>query len=121
MSLAATVEKAAVRALRSYGAPATLSRATQGDYDPATGASGWVTVSTPCRALLDASSLQGLGFRFGVDLVRAGDLKATLAGATPQQGDRLILPMGTFSIVAVRPTFVGAAAVLHECLVRGAA
>lgn len=117
MSLASTVQRSAAKALKSYGAPGTLTRVVPGAYDPVTGGSTQSTTSIPVSALLDASSLQGLGFKFGPDLVQGGDLKATLS-AEAVAGDSLTVAGGTFQVIAVRPSYVGATAVLWEALVR---
>ena len=118
MSLATVVAAAAKRALGAYGAPATLTHKTPGAYDPATGGASVTTTTTSVRALLDASSLVSLGFKFGQDLVRAGDMKATVTGVVPVEGDTLTLPLGTFTVIQVRPVYVQATQVLAECLVR---
>lgn len=118
MSLASMVQKQAQAALGRYGAPATLTHATPGAFDPATGTVTSTTTTASVRALLDASSLQGLGFKFGQDLVQGGDMKATVAGVIPEPGDTLAMAMGTFTVIAVRPSYVGDQAVMCECLVR---
>lgn len=118
MSLAGTVAGAAKRALGTYGAPGTLSHAEDGAYNPTTGATTTTTTTVSVRALLDGSSTTALGFKFGPDLVQAGDLKATIANAVPYVGDRLSLAAGIFTVVAVRPSYVVGTAVMWECLVR---
>jgi len=106
-----------------FGAPATLSQITPGTYDPNTGTSGaGTTVNTTCSAVLDASSMTGLGYQFGPDLVQEGSQKALLAGkglaVMPEPGDILTLAGVPWVIDAVRPTYSGAVAVLYELLVR---
>lgn len=118
MSLATVAAGAAKRALGAYGAPATLTRKTPGSYDPATGGVSNTTTTSSVRVLLDASSTTALGFKFNPDLVRSGDMLATVAGVAPAEGDTLTLAMGTFTVIAVRPVFVQATQVLAECLVR---
>lgn len=118
MSLATVVAGAAKRALGTYGAPATLTHKAPGAYDPATGGASVTTTTTSVRALLDASSTTVLGFKFGQDLVRAGDMLATVTGVVPVEGDTLTLAMGTFTVIQVRPVYVQATQVLAECLVR---
>lgn len=118
MSLARTVQKAAGRALKTYSAPGTLTHATPGSYDTNTGGVTNTTTTTSVRALLDASSLVGLGAKFGADLVRTGDMLATVAGVAPVEGDTLTLAMGTFKVIQVRPVYVQATQVMAECLVR---
>lgn len=118
MSLATVVAGAAKRALGAYGAPATLTHATPGAYDTNTGGVSTSTTTTSVRVLLDASSTTALGFKFSPDLVRNGDMLATVAGVIPAEGDTLTLGMGVFTVVQVRPVYVQATQVLAECLVR---
>ena len=120
MSLAGTVKNAAERAIKTYGAVGTLTRTVDGNFDPENGMLAQTTTTAAVRALLDASSPQGLGFKFGAELVQGGDLKATLAtkGVTPEVGDRLTLVSGSYAVIAVRPSYVGATPVMFECLVR---
>ena len=118
MSLAGVVASAAKRALGTYGAPGTLSHSTPGAYDTATGGVTTSTTTTSVRAVLDASSSVTLGYKFSPELVRSGDLLATVAGVVPVEGDTLTLAMGTFTVIQVRPVYVQATQVLAECLVR---
>lgn len=124
MSLATLAQNQAAMAINRYGAIATLAQVTPGTYDPSTGTTPDSTVTTPTRAILDASSLAGLGAKFGADLVRSGDLKATIPAkgltSDPKGGDQLTVRGSTLAVVAVRPLFVGASPVTYELLVRGA-
>lgn len=117
MSLAGTVLASASRALKTYGAKGTLAHSVAGPYDPATGGTSVVTSYRNVNALLDASSLAGLGYKFGQDLVQAGDLKATITG-TAEVGDVLTLAAGTFTVKAVQPSYVGDVVVTSDLLVR---
>lgn len=118
MSLATAVNQAAARAVKSYGVAATLAHVVPGVYDPATGTMGSTTATTACSAVRDASSTTALGFTFGQDLVKAGDMKAIVSGADPVAGDTLTLPDGAWVVVAVRPYYLGVESVAYECLVR---
>lgn len=118
MSLATVVAAQAKRALGAYGAPATLTHKTPGAYDPATGGVSNSTTTTSVRALLDASSSVTPGYKFNPELVRSGDLLATVAGVAPVEGDTLTLAMGTFTVIQVRPVYFQATQVMAECLVR---
>ena len=117
MSLAGTVQNAAARALKAYGASGTLTHTVPGAYDPTTGGTTASTTTRSVNALLDASSLVGLGHKFGQDLVQAGDLKATITG-TAEAGDVLTISLGAFTVKAVQPVYVRDVAVMSECLVR---
>lgn len=117
MSLAATLQKTAQKALKSYGAKGTLTHTTPGAYDPATGTTSNVQAVTPCSALLDASSLKTLGFKFGDGLVQAGDIMATVSGVVPVPGDVLAVAIGSFSVKDVRPQYLNADVVMCQCLI----
>ena len=118
MSLAATLQKTAQKALKSYGAKGTLTHTTPGAYDPATGTTSNVQTVTPCSALLDSSSLKTLGFKFGDGMVQAGDIMATVSGVVPVPGDVLAVAIGQFNVIDVRPQYVGSDVVMAQCLVR---
>jgi hypothetical protein len=123
VSLAATVQRTAIKALKSYGAAGTLSHIDTGGYDPATGTTtGAVTTVTPCSAMLDSSSLKTLGFKFGDGLVQGGDMMATLAGIVPAAGDILTINSGPYAapynVIAVQPQFIGSDVPMVVCLVR---
>jgi len=113
MSLATVVANAAKRAVKSWGAPGTLTHATPGSYDTNTGGVSVSTSTTSVRAVLD-----GAVNKFNPELVRSGDMRALLAGVTPAEGDVLTLAAGTFTVIEVRPTYVQATQVMAECLVR---
>ena len=113
MSLATVVAGAAKRALGAYGAPATLTHKTPGAYDPATGGVSTSSTTTSVRAVLDGA-VNG----FKPDLVRSGDMRASVEGVVPVEGDTLTLAMGTFTVIEVLPTYMQATQVLAECLVR---
>ena len=119
MSLASTVTKSAARAVKAYGAKGTLTHVTPGGYDPTTGTTtGAVTTVTPCSAVLDSTSLKTLGYKFGDGLVQAGDVLALVAGILPVAGDILAVATGSFVVISSRPTFLGDAVVVTDCLVR---
>ena len=113
MSVAAAVARAAKLAVKSWGAPGTLSHATPGSYDTNTGGVSVSTTTTSVRAVLDGS-VNG----FAPDLVRSGDMRALLAGVSPVEGDLLTLASGVYTIIQVRPTYVQDTQVVAECLVR---
>jgi len=113
MSLATVVANAAKRAVKSWGAPGTLTHSTPGIYDTNTGGGTVSTSTISVRAVLDGA-VNG----FNPELVRSGDMRALLAGVSPAEGDTLTLAMGTFTIIEVGPTYVQATQVLAECLVR---
>ena len=108
--------------LGELAATGTLTRKTLGTYDPATGGSLATTTTSPCKCVLDASSLKTLGYKFGEGLVRGGDLLALIpnSGLTfePAAGDTLTLAVGTFNVIGNHPVYGGASVLLHQLLVR---
>lgn len=108
--------------LGDLAAAGTLTRKTPGTYDPATGTSSVTTTTSACKAVLDATSIRSLGFKFGEGLVQAGDLMATIPSKglafNPAAGDTLTLTVGTFTLVSVSPTYAGSVPVMFACLVR---
>ncbi len=122
-ALESLVLNQAYAVMKRYGAKAMLTRTTLGAYDPESGTTGTgTTQSSGTFAILDATSLQALGFKFGNGLVRTGDLMATIPAKglafEPLALDGLTLPMGVFTVVDVRPTYAGATPVTYALLVR---
>ena len=122
MSLAKIASSAALRALKTYGAPATLTRVVPGAYDPATGGvTAGTTTTCNTSAVLDATA-KSLGFKFGEGLIQAGASMATLTAKgltfTPAPGDKFTVGAIAYVVIAVRPVWAGATAVLYELLVR---
>ena len=109
--------------LGELAAPAVLSHTTRGVHNSATGTPGVNTITT-CNtlAVLDATSMRGLGFKYGEGLVQGGDIDALVPGKgltfTPQPGDLITVAGTQYTIVTVRPTYAGAVAVTHSLLVR---
>ena len=92
------------------GAPVvTISRTAKGDYDPVTGTSAaGTTLSQTAKAKLD-SSWRSLGYRFGPDLVKTGDIAVTVPALglafDPSQGDKLTIGASVYTVADVRPSF----------------
>lgn len=122
MTLASTVQSSAYRAVKTYGAKGTLTQITNGVYNPATGTTSPVTVIANVSALMDATSLKTLGFKFGDGLIQSGDIQATIAAKglpfVPGLGNVLAVPQGTFTVRDSRPEWIGADAVIYNLLVR---
>lgn len=98
---------------RSYDllgcATVTITRTTKGtDYDPATGSSPESKATQTIKAKFD-SAWRTLGYKFGPDLVKTGDIAVTVPalGLTfdPSQGDKLTSGPNTYTVVDVRPSF----------------
>ena len=104
-----------------FGAAGTLTQATPGAFDPATGTASETTVTANVNAVMDAA-LKILGFKFSPDLIQSGDIMATISAKglpfIPAPGDVLVVPQGTFVVKETRPTWVGSTAVAYELLVR---
>ena len=73
--------------------------------------------------MLDSSSTSSLGFKFGADLVKTGDVSVMVpAMPKPLDLDRLTITRGdmagSFLVVGVKPTMAGEVAVSYTLLVR---
>lgn len=123
MSLGTVARSQAAAAIKRYGAAAKLTRTTKGQRDPATGQIPTTTEEFPTFAVLDSSSTSALGFKFGVDLVKTGDV-SVMVPATPKPValDRLTIlkgdMAGTFTVMDLKPLMVGEVAVNYTLLVR---
>jgi len=118
MSLATLAIAQAKAAMQRYGCAVALSHVSVGTGPDSTGD---VTTAANTWGLLDASSLQGLGFKFGSDLVQAGDCKLTIPGGlafAPAPGDTLTAAGKSWTVISVRPLYVGSAPATYELLVR---
>ena len=109
--------------LGELAATATITRVTPGAYVPATGLNATGTTTTcNCVAVLDSTSLKGLGFKFGEGLVQSGDIEALVPAKglsfDPLPGDIITAAGIQFTVVSVRPAYAGSVAVMFACLVR---
>lgn len=124
MSLGTLTQKQAKNAISRYGAPVTISRPILGDQDPTLGGPSWTETSEfSASALMDFTSTRKLGLLFGSGgLVQSGDGLADVYASNlpfePAPGDVLTFRDTPYTIVEVRPTFVGELPVLFSCLVR---
>ena len=123
MSLGTMARTQAASAIKRYGAPAKLTRTTKGQRDPATGVTPTTTEEFPTFAVLDSSSTSALGFKFGADLVKTGDVSVMVpASPKPVALDRLTIlkgdMAGTFTVMDLKPLMVGEVAVNYTLLVR---
>ena len=123
MSLGSVARSQAAATIKRYGAAAKLTRTTKGQRDPATGQIPTTTEEFPTFAVLDSSSTSALGFKFGADLVKTGDV-SVMVPATPKPValDRLTILKGdlagAYTVMDLRPLMVGADAVSYTLLVR---
>lgn len=113
----------AYQAIKAYGAPVTLQRTAPGVYNPTTGTGGTPTVTTTGTfGILDTTSIKTLGFKYGDDLVRSGDIQITIPAKNltfaPELGDTLVTPQWPYIIAGIRPVYSGSVAVIYECLGR---
>lgn len=104
-------------------ASVTITRTTDGGYDPATGGTTTTTQTQPAKFKLDGSSLQTLGYKFGADLVQASDVSASIPAKgldfAPLPGDVLALPAGNHRVISVQPQYApGGTATEYALLVR---
>lgn len=118
MSEATDIAASVLEALQEVGTQVVLTHITPGAGPDAT-SDTTTTVST--YGAPDASSLVGLGYRFGADLVKTGDMKLTVPGGlafTPAQGDTAAFLSSTWNVISVQPTYYAGEIVSNDLLVR---
>lgn len=124
MSIATDAQDAAFEAFADTEifAAGTLSHTVRGAYSATAGTSLDVTRKASIQVYLDSSSIKTLGFKFGSDLVRAGDLLAVIPAKgltfTPEEGDELVMAAGKFKVVRVAPSYVADTPIVFELMVR---
>lgn len=118
MSEAAEIAAEVAEALAEVGTPVVLTHITLGTGPDA---SGDTTTTANTYGAPDASFLVGLGYKFGADLVKTGDMKLTVPGGlafAPAQGDTAAFMGGTWKVIAVQPTYYAGEIVSSDLLVR---
>jgi hypothetical protein len=124
MSLDALLLNQTAMAYRQAGAASgTLTKTTRGLEDPATGQATTTTQTASVLCMKDATSMRGLGFKYGEDLVKGGDIDISVPAKglsfAPEPGCLLTTGGDTFRVISVRPTFgPGNTPVLYGLLVR---
>ena len=125
MSIATTVLNQVYSAIKRAGAPVVITRTTPGAGFP-NPVTGDLPVGTPVIvntfAAPDASSLQSLGYKFGQDLVKGGEIQLSIPakGMTfePAAGDKITFRGSVYTIKDSKPTFYGATPVKFDLLVK---
>lgn len=118
MSEATELAADVLEGLREVGTAVTLTHITPGTGPDATGDT---TTTASTYGYPDASSLVGLGYKFGADLVRTGDMKLTIPGALafePAQGDTAAFLGSTWNVIAGQPVYLAGEIVSTDLLVR---
>ena len=104
------------RLLDRFGRDGSLSRTTDGGYDPATGPVQTTETAACTVALLEFENRQIDG-----ELIQVGDRRALIApdaSFEPQAGDSLTVGGELLQVVRNRPTSPAGVVVLHDCVVR---
>lgn len=124
MSLASLTVNQVYSAIKRAGAKVVLTRTTPGAGfpDPVTNEIPSTTQTVSTYAIPDASSLQGLGFKFGQDLIQGGEIQLSIPakGLTfePEAGDKIEFRAKTYTVKGSKPTFYGDTPVKFDLLVR---
>lgn len=127
MSLADVAKTQATNALIRYGERMDFIKLTGNTKNSTTGViTTTYAAAVPGHGARNATQYKNLGFKYGENNVRNGDLEITLAaepGITPAPGDRLVLdPLGAaanWEMIAVQPTSLLGVDVVYSVLVRG--
>ena len=108
----------AIRLLDKYGQSATVTRVTEGQYDPSTGTVEQVEQAFPCMAVVVPYNIAQVDGA----LVQSTDMQAYVSPyitATPEPGDTLTLANGkNYTIVRSSPLAPAGTVVLHQLQVR---
>lgn len=107
-----------LRLLEKYGKPCTITRVTEGTYDPATGSisAESVVTSTPFALIED---YKGIDFISG--MIEKTDRKVTIPAKgqdEPAPNDRLSIDGVTYSVISVGVVWSGEQAALYVMQVR---
>lgn len=107
-----------LRLLEKYGKPCTISRVTEGTYDPATGSisAESVVTSTPFGLIED---YKGIDFISG--MIEKTDRKVTIPSQgqnEPVPNDRLTIDGVTYAVISVSIVWSGEQAALYVMQVR---
>ena len=118
MTLDARARNTADKLLTKFGKLVTLSRITEGSYDPTTGEMATPTaVSSSVYALI--KDYKGIDLTNGVIL--QGDRKVTIAALgidEPQPADKVTLDLYDYNVISVRKVWSGELAAMFELQVR---
>ena len=118
MTLDIKARATAYRLITSFGKQITLTRVTEGTYNPDTGemAAGSTTVQNVFALIKDYN---GIELMSGV--VQAGDRKVkipALGNTEPQTGDTVTIDSMVYNVIAVKTIWSGEKAAIYELQVR---
>lgn len=110
------------RLLKRFGAASSLTRRTEGAYDPNTGSSTVTETVQPCTAAMFDFNTQLSGTRFdGQSLIQSGDKQVYVSSvgmAAPAPGDFLVFGGVSYAVIAVKRLAPSGVDVLYELQVR---
>lgn len=118
MTLDTRARNTAEKMIKKFGKVITLSRITNGNYDPATG-------DMPASSAVDLSVKSLIKdckpFEFTSGTIETGDKKVTLAAlnlSQPSVGDKVTIDTVIYSVISVKTIWSGELAVMFELQVR---
>jgi hypothetical protein len=118
MTLDIRARATADRLIGKFGKQVTLTRVTEGTYDPTTGelSGGSTTTQTVAALVKDFNGIELLS-----GAIQAGDRKVSIAAlnaAEPQIGDTITVDSMVYNVLAVKTTWSGEKAAIYELQVR---
>ena len=118
MTLDSRARNTANNLLTKFGKSITLTRITEGNYDPTTGEMAAATSSTSNHYAI-ISEYDGNALINGV--IQSGDKKVSIASLNidiPQTGDKATIDALDYSIISVKSIWSGELAAVYELQVR---
>ena len=110
---------AVANAIKLTGADLVLTVNTISVYVPSLSTLSVSTSTYACKGLVDTS---GLGEKFGIGLVQAGDIRLTVAAknltVTPEVGNKITLATVVHTIKQVQPVYLAGTILLYDLLAR---
>lgn len=118
MTLDAKARATADKLIGKFGKQVTLTRVTEGSYNPATGemSAGSTTTQTVAALIKDFNGIEILSGG-----IEKGDRKVSIAALNatePQIGDTMTIDSLVYSVLAVKTTWSGEKAAVYELQVR---
>jgi len=118
MTLDTKARNTANKMIAKFGKSITLTRVTEGSYDPTTGE---MAASTNSTATLSALIQDYKPFEYVSGAIESGDRQVTIAAldaTIPNIGDTITIDALVYSVISVKTVWSGELAALYELQVR---
>ena len=118
MTLDIRARATADKLIAKFGKQVTLTRVTEGNYDPSTGelSGGSTTTQTVAALVKDFNGIEILS-----GAIQSGDRKVSIAAlnaAEPQIGDTMTIDSLVYNVLAVKSIWSGEKVAIYELQVR---